>query len=107
MSTDPPKRDWGDVLGKWFWGLLLAAVAAYALWVGPSVAWYSLRYRVPSDKVYIDPEPKDCDFWHAPVGFKECHYEKQVSPVAQERQSRTDGKARYDHVFVWWIKKTD
>jgi hypothetical protein len=107
QPTDVPKRDAGATFGKWFWGLLLAAVAVYALWFGPWVAWYSFTYRVPTDKVYIDPEPTDCDFLHAPMGFKGCHYEKQVSAQAAEGTSRADGKVHYDSVFVWWFKKTD
>ena len=45
-----------------FW---LVAVGV-AIWVysvgGINVAWYSLRYKVSTDKVHVDAKPRDCDF---------------------------------------------
>jgi hypothetical protein len=112
------------------------AVVAYVFWVGPSAVWYAFKYHVPTDKVDIAPKPTDCDLWHAPVGFKDCHYEKLVwaySPetsgraeyrydlnthqlidlrtneVAQEplRPSKSDSNVRYDSVHVSWQRKPD
>lgn len=61
----------------WGW-LVLIGIAAYIYWWGIDVVWYSAEYGVSTDKVHIDPKPTDCDFWHAPVGFKGCHYEREV-----------------------------
>jgi hypothetical protein len=108
-----PKRgtvDWEAVstwAGQVFWGLIFVGAASYLFWVGPSVTWYSFEYWVPTDKVFIDPEPKDCDFLHAPIGFKECHYEKYVTAHVADGRSTNDPKAKYDYVYVSWIKKKD
>jgi len=36
---------------------------------------------VPTDKVVMDAKPTDCDFMHAPLGNKDCHYEAAVTAV--------------------------
>jgi hypothetical protein len=63
--------------------VLFVAGTAYIFWVGPTVVWYAAKYRVFTDKVQIDPKPTDCDFWHAPVGFKSCHYEGLVWSIGR------------------------
>ena len=79
-SFDARKSDRrGDIVGLDL-GLSFAGVAAYVYWVGGiGVVWYAVEYRVPTDKVYIDPKPTDCDFWRAPLGYKGCHYEDWFS----------------------------
>jgi len=55
-------------------------VAGAIWWAGGiNSAWYSARYAVLPSKVQIDPEPKDCDFMHAPLGSKGCHYDANVA----------------------------
>jgi hypothetical protein len=39
------------------------------------VAWRSLQYNT-STVVYDSQRPHDCDFMHAPIGNKDCHYER-------------------------------
>jgi hypothetical protein len=95
---------------KWFWGLVFADVTAYYLfWVGPNVVWYAFEYGVPTDKVNIAPQPTDCDFWHAPVGFKDCHYERWVKAVCDPicPAVESNPNVKYSSVFVSWIKKPD
>jgi hypothetical protein len=41
--------------------------------------WYSVKYAVMPAQVEVEAKPKDCDFWHAPVGRKECHYRAVVA----------------------------
>jgi hypothetical protein len=84
------------VIAYWFWN------EPTALWYSikdPTVLWYAAEYEVSPDKVHIVPKPTDCDFWHAPVGFKDCHYEKRVTQVGPN--------APYDPVWVSWVKKSD
>ncbi len=76
-------------------------------WVGPNAMWYSFEYWVPTDKVFVDPEPKDCDFLHAPIGFKECHYGKYVTVHVADGRSANAPRAKYDYVQISWIKKKD
>ncbi|MGA8692530.1 MAG: hypothetical protein WB689_01560, partial [Xanthobacteraceae bacterium] len=60
----------------WIRCLVFVAMAICFYWVGPSV--YSIKYAVSADKIYVDPKPTDCDFWHAPLGKKGCHYQRVV-----------------------------
>ena len=114
--------DW-DTIGSWIWGSILIVIAAVVWWIGPSVVWYSFKYKVPTDKVEIAPEPTDCDFWHAPVGFKGCHYERSVVAVQAGGSTadcaptgdkdwlcpadKQDRNVKYDFVFVSWTKESD
>lgn len=92
--------------GQYLYGLLGAVLlfGLPALWIW-SLTPYSLRYRlfysvvysVKANHVSIEKKPVDCDWSHAPLGDKDCHYEKQVSPISNDRGRVTD-------VFVSWIK---
>src|SRR5712691_9995158 len=42
---------------------------------------YSLWYSVDYDQVTIQKKPTDCNFFHAPLGDKDCHYDPKVSTV--------------------------
>ena len=37
-----------------------------------------MRYGTDTSRVQVARKPADCDFLHAPIDFKECHYEKSV-----------------------------
>ena len=58
---------------------------------------YGLIYHVGADHVYSDSKPKDCDWGHAPIGDKACHYTKQVIPVR-------DDSGHVTTVYVTWEK---
>jgi hypothetical protein len=75
--------------------LFLLGIGVYFLFQMDASAamWYAFKYDVNVGQVHIAPKPTDCNFWHAPVGFKDCHYEKWV--------------ARYGSVYVSWVKKSD
>ena len=109
-------------------GVLFVCVVACVYWVGPT-AWYSLKYHVPHENVYINSKPTDCDWWHPPIGLKRCHYERLVVMVSQWAEgnkgrpncdSKPDEKGwttcpaderdrdvKHDSVFVTWSKKSD
>jgi hypothetical protein len=96
----------GTIRG-WFWGI---AIAACFCWLGPSV--YSIKYAVSADKIYIDPKPTDCDFWHVPLGRKRCHYQRVViardaKEVRELRFGESDPNERFDSVVISWVKKSD
>jgi len=61
----------------------LAIIGAGIWWILPD-RWtdpikYSLVYdKVNSNNVVYSEKPKDCDFIHAPLGDKGCHYKKVV-----------------------------
>ena len=71
---------------KW-WAVLLFFLAL------ASVRHSQLRYQIeyPNHTVTMLDRPRDCDFWKAPVGDKECRYDREVI------EDSTD-------VTVTWIK---
>ena len=62
--------------------------------------YYGLEYSIDSSQVHFNKEPTDCDWEHAPIGNKDCHYEKQVYPVNNATGTVTD-------VYVTWAKTAD
>lgn len=104
--------------------LLWLFVVGVGIWVysvgGTDVAWYSLRYRVSTDKVHVDAKPRDCDFITAPLGSKGCHYDASVIAinaagfmVADDRQYSRDTKTgkpifSLDKGKTWnWLPNTN
>ncbi len=63
---------------------VLAIIGAGIWWILPD-SWtdpikYSWIYdKVTSSNVLYTEKPKDCDFMHAPLGDKGCHYKKVVN----------------------------
>ena len=99
----------GTIRG-WVWGFVFVAMAVCFYWLDPSV--YSIKYAVSADKIYVDPKPTDCDFWHAPVGKKGCHYQRVV--IARDAKEvraippgESDPNQRFDSVLISWVKKSD
>ena len=95
---------------RWIWGSVFVAIIACFYWVGPSV--YPIKYSVSADKIYVDPKPPDCDFWHVPVGNKGCHYQRIViardaKAVREIRPGKIDPSERFDSVLISWVKKSD
>lgn len=62
--------------------------------------YYSLRYSIPYKHVSVDKHPADCDWGHAPVGDKGCHYEKYTS-------LEPENGSPVSYVRVVWVKITD
>jgi hypothetical protein len=99
----------GTIRG-WHWGLVCVAIFACIYWVEPSA--YSIKYAVSADKIYLDPKPKDCDFWRPPVGTKRCHYKTVVigryaKAIREIRHGESDPNERFDSVLISWVKKSD
>ena len=78
--------------------LLLFVVPLFVLWFWfyPS-SFYGFWYNADSDHVHIQAEPHDCDFLKAPLGFKECHYQRQV-------EAQKDSKTGERNVYIYWNK---
>ena len=41
--------------------------------------WYAAEYQISTGKIHVDAKPQDCNFMHAPLGNKDCHYESVVT----------------------------
>jgi hypothetical protein len=72
-------------------------------WMWHSKLVYSWRYGVAVSQVNIEKEPTDCDFLHAPLGDKDCRYERQVSTVLV----RTDSSDMATKGLVHYISYDD
>src|SRR5258708_2753054 len=84
MPASSPKNSSSD-LGAGIGCLaVLAIIGAGIWWILPD-SWtdpikYSWIYdKVTSSSVLYTEKPKDCDFMHAPLGDKGCHYKKVVN----------------------------
>jgi hypothetical protein len=78
--------------------LIILALIAYVIlpasWTDPFL--YSTEYSINSDRVHRNNRPTDCDFMHAPLGGKGCHYKKTVTAYnAVGNPVGGDGGVRY------------
>jgi hypothetical protein len=64
---------------------------------------YSLWYNANYDQVTIQNKPADCNFFHAPMGGKGCHYDRQVSTVRVGPGTNPWGgqSISYDEGITW------
>jgi hypothetical protein len=108
--------------GDWVW--VLVAILFFSGWEGSRLdrwtdrVWYSMRYSASWANVDINKRPSDCDFTHAPIGGKGCHYKKntfifasderakamQLASTPEERQEIAN---RPNTVMMYWEKKQD
>jgi hypothetical protein len=65
------------------------AVLGLVIWFFlPTKTKYALEYETDSSKVFMEDKPHNCDWATAPLGAKNCHYEKDVT-VRKMRLERT------------------
>ena len=91
------------VLGLLAAGVAVTLVAHFAPSLFPESAWaYALRYETDSNRIHIAPKPGDCDFLHAPIGLKGCHYEKSVQVMRYSKDVQTGQPiVSYDDGKTW------
>jgi len=113
-----------------FW---MVIIAVFIFWsdVWDSKLRYQLVYQVSSNKVTKEKKPSDCDFMTAPLGRKNCHYNKVVvkrmwgksSTTGSPVESWDDGKswqtftpnpgdkvpqaAEPESIMISWTKEAD
>ena len=101
-----------------FW-MCVFAVFAWFAWVGDS----KLRYEIQYNDVSFTDKPHDCEFMTAPLGRKNCKYEKEVSvtlfaigvsgdPIISTDEGENwyknkGGPTHGDRVFISWVKHYD
>lgn len=117
--------------------LVSLLVFAGVIWAGVAFLtpddWrvhYAAREVVWPGDVFVDHKPKDCDFFHAPLGDKDCSYKATVQNLTLRRTkggaaleaSWDDGKSWSaqpwvpvdestpsrpgNYVYVFWTKKS-
>jgi len=100
----PTRRSGQELLadaGKTFTGLIfLGLIAAFVWWLAPDKYAYAFEYQTNSDNVIVENKPKNCDWGHAPIGDKGCHYKKVVTPQKNEKDKVTS-------VYVTWERVED
>jgi hypothetical protein len=89
-------KNTGLVGGLIFLLFELGLLAFFWYWLYPA-SWYASWYDTDADHVIVRPKPRDCDFSKAPLGDKECHYEKHV-------EIQRDPKTGKVNVYVYWEK---
>jgi hypothetical protein len=50
---------------------------------------------------HVDPVPHDCEFLSAPLGSKNCHYEKLVRTFRVRRRPDQSAEGSYDEGKTW------
>jgi hypothetical protein len=98
-----------DTISGWIGILVIAGIAGWLYFVGFDATWYAVEYKVSPDKVHVDTKPKDCDFMHAPLGNKECHYEAKATAYNAAGLSAAAGfpDQKINSVVVTWSKVKD
>ena len=92
------------------WGfLILVAVAVIGIaWMLDAAWlykwWYTRGYHLPNSQISLEHRPRDCDFWCAPIGKKDCHYMAVVTPNSS---STLLGAPPATHVDITWEKVQD
>lgn len=80
--------------------------------------WYSAKYGAAWKDTDIQKRPLDCDWWHAPLGDKGCHYQKTATgfgPADRRRlieqastpQERQNAQQTPLWAIVGWERKAD
>jgi hypothetical protein len=88
------------IFGRMFW-LWVLVITGLLVWQNVSdVPRYSTQYGVPEQNVYIDPKPTACDWGHAPLGSKDCHFEKVFTLVKNDA-------GRVTEVHISWARVKD
>ena len=87
LRTNHQNFSWvGFLLIGWF------ALAGFGdMW--NSKLRYSWSYNVGYDQVTIEKKPTNCNFFHAPLGEKDCHYDRRVSTIKVKTEN--SDPARY------------
>ena len=82
----------------------MPGAAVHLGWYNPYLL--SWHYEIPVEAVSVDNVPHDCEWWTAPIGAKNCHYEASLSG-ALAWADRGEVKISYDGWKTWeWVSRT-
>lgn len=74
---------------------------------------YAKQYNIPEYQVHLYPKPQDCDFQWAPLGIKNCHYERKAFAYNATGQPINGAGALYqimsnaDHTYTGPARSLD
>jgi hypothetical protein len=106
------------------WPWLIVIIFLFSLWSGSKLdrwtdrAWYSITADASWQNVDIQKRPSDCDFMHAPIGGKSCHYKKgnytftnddrrKLLQQATTQEERTRITNLPNSATVFWERKSE
>jgi hypothetical protein len=80
---------------------LLAGLLYLYSWMTDGTIWYAFHYDANLNQVNRTDKPHDCEWFTAPLGNKNCHYEAKVAVTKTGRDK--DGKTvrSYDGGKTW------
>lgn len=88
-----------DDLGAVFlWLPILCGIVVWSNWDSDNIVGHlrhQVAYGVSHSEVHMQARPKDCDFWGAPVGIKDCSYKPLVTAYNAAGEVVPGGKPRY------------
>jgi len=75
---------YAGALKPFFWFLVITIGGLCLIWFviyqfAPTAKQIEWDYRIDSQHITVASQPHDCEFLTAPVGSKNCHYERQVT----------------------------
>lgn len=108
VASDAVNKQMKPGVFLWVWGiagwLLIIVTVGFAVYLSsyltPDSAFYAWRYDLNVRDIHLDKQPTDCEWFHAPLGDKDCHYSKHGYPI-----QNNDG--RITSVHVGWDKIQD
>ena len=112
METDKPEQEAKEklTLSEWMSGLLAVALILFGyvqifglLWsLMPDGAKYSAVYAVEYDvnysDVHVEMRPRNCDWIHAPIGDKACHYSQHAYPLRNDSEHVMSVQVGWDKI---------
>jgi hypothetical protein len=88
-------------------GLLFGVLLVIGYMMHGDAYWYSITEGAPVEKVTVEKKPHDCEFSTAPLGEKNCHYDKIVTKIMWATStagkpivSDDDGKTWYEPTWA-------
>jgi hypothetical protein len=90
-----------DLSGVVWLVLIWIAVFAWLPDMWNSKIRLSMWYGVDADQITVEKEPHDCNFFHAPMGGKGCHYDKQVRMIRVGTNQWGGRAISYDDGKTW------
>ena len=85
--------------------LIIVVVVILVSIYGPDLCYsklrYSLMYSLDDKQIWIQDKPHDCDFLRAPLGRKECHFNRTVMITRTAKSAKGDPIVSWDDGKHW------